>query len=62
MTEQDPIENREVDQQEQPRKSGGVLSTILLIIWYSFLVLAGLAVLAVAALFIICSLYSYNFV
>jgi flagellar basal body-associated protein FliL len=56
VTEQDPIENREVDQQEKPKKSGGVLSTLLLIIWYSFLVLAGLAVLAVAAIFIICSL------
>jgi cytoskeletal protein RodZ len=56
MTEQDPNENREVAQQEQPQKSGGVFSTFLLIIWYLFLVLAGLAVLAVAAVFIICSL------
>ena len=54
MTEQDPLDNNEQEMQEN--KSGGAVSTILLILWYTFLVIAGLAVLAVAALFIVCSL------
>jgi len=56
VTEQDPIEKNENAHEQQPKKAGGILSTILLIIWYTFLVLAGLTVLAVAAVFIICSL------